>query len=58
MLSKVDLDPICQGHSRNQKPMTRGKNMPPQKSLSRGSVSNWCDADADANEDTDSSKTC
>ena len=34
--------------------MTWGtKNMPPKKNLSRGSLSNWCDADADA----DSSKT-
>ena len=24
------------------------KNMPPKKNLSRGSLSNWCDADADA----------
>ena len=31
-LSKLDLDPKCQGHSRNQKPMTWGtKNMPPKK---------------------------
>ena len=36
-LSKLDLDPKCQGHSRNQKPMTWGtKNMPPKKNLSRG----------------------
>ena len=40
-LSKLDLDPKCQGHSRNQKPMTWGtKNMPPQKNLSRGCLSN------------------
>ena len=56
MHSKLDLDPKCQGHSRNQKPMTWGtKYMPPKKNLSRGSLSNWCDADAD--EDADSSKT-
>ena len=31
-LSKVDLDPKCQGHSSNQKLMTWGtKNMPPKK---------------------------
>ena len=31
-LSKLDLDPKCQGHSRNQKLMTWGtKNMPPKK---------------------------
>ena len=55
-LSKLDLDPKCQGHSRNQKLMTWGtKNMPPKKNLSRGCLSNWCDEDADA--DTDSSKT-
>ena len=49
MLSKLDLDPKCQGHSTNQKPTTWGtKNMPPQKNLSRGCLSNWCDADADA----------
>ena len=54
MLSKLDLDPKCQGHSRNQKLMSWGtKNMPPKKNLSRGCLSNWCDADADA----DSSKT-
>ena len=49
MLSKLDLDPKCQGHSRNQKLMAWGtKNMPPQKHLSRGCLSNWCDADADS----------
>ena len=49
MLSKLDLDPKCQGHSRNQKLMTWGtKNMPPKKNLSRGCLSNWCDADEDA----------
>ena len=62
MLSKLDLDPKCQGHSRNQKLMTCGtKNMPPKKNLSRGCFSKWCDADvyADANTDADadSSKT-
>ena len=47
MLSKLDLDPKCQGHSRNQKLMTWGtKNMPPKENLSRGSLSNWCDADS------------
>ena len=52
-LSKLYVDPKCQSHSRHQKPMTWGtKNMPPQNNLSRGSLSNWCDADADA----DSSK--
>ena len=29
--------------------------MPPNKNLSRGSLSNWCDADADT--DADSSET-
>ena len=54
MLSMLDLDPKCQGHSRNQKLKTWGtKNMPPPKNFSRGCLSNWCDADADA----DSSKT-
>ena len=39
-LSNLDLDPKCQGHT-NQKLMTWGtKNMPPKKSLSRGSLSN------------------
>ena len=58
MLSKLDLDPKCQGHSRNQKLMTWGtKKMPPKKNLSRGCLSNWCDADADADEDADASKT-
>ena len=56
MLSKLDFDPKCQGHSRNQKLITWGtKTMPPQKNLSRGCLSNWCDADADAY--ADSSKT-
>ena len=32
MLSKLDLDPKCQGDSRNQKIMTWGtKNIPPPK---------------------------
>ena len=36
-LSKLDLDPKCQGHSRNQKPMTWGtKNMPPKKKFEQG----------------------
>ena len=36
--------------------MTWGtKNMPPKQNLSRGCLSNWCEADADA--DADSSKT-
>ena len=54
MLSKLDLDPKCQSHSRNQKLMTwRTKNMPPKKNLSRGCLHNWCAAKADA----DNSKT-
>ena len=48
-LNLLDLEQKCQGHSRNQKTMTWGtKNMPSQKNLSRGSLSNWCDIDADA----------
>ena len=36
-LSKLDLDPKCQGHSRNQKLMTWGtKNMPPKKKFEQG----------------------
>ena len=64
MLSKLDLDPKCQGHSRNQKLMSWGtKNMPPKKNLSSWCLSNWCEADVDANAaadedaDADSSKT-
>ena len=58
MLSKLDLDPKCQGHSRNQKLLTWGtKNMPPKKNLSRRSHSNRCDAEADANANADSNKT-
>ena len=39
MFSKLDLDPKCQGHSRNQKLMTWGTQyMPPKKNLSRGSL--------------------
>ena len=50
-LSMLDLEPKCQVHSRNQKLMTWGtKNMPPQKNLSRGCLSNWCDADANSSE--------
>ena len=54
MLSKLELDPKCQGHSRNQMLMTWGtkKHATQKKNLSRGCLSNWCDADADA----DSSK--
>ena len=40
--------------------MTWGtKNIPPKKNLSRGCLSNWCDADtdADAEEDTDEDAT-
>ena len=46
---KLDLYPKCKGHSRNQKTMTWGaKNKTPQKNLSMGFLSNWCDMDADA----------
>ena len=52
-LSKLDLDPKCQFHSRNQQPMIwETKNMPPKKHLSRGCLSNWCDEDADADADS------
>ena len=48
MLSRLDLESKGQGRSRNQEPMTWGtKNMPPKKILSRGCLSNWCDADAE-----------
>ena len=34
MLSKLDLEPKCQGHHRKQKTITlRIKNMPPQKTF-------------------------
>ena len=61
-LSQLDLESKGQSHSKNQKPMPWGtKNMPPKKNLSRGSLSNWYDADADAdanaNADADMSKT-
>ena len=46
----LDLEPKCQGHSRNQND-PRHKKHATQKNLSMGSLSNWCDAD------TDSSKT-
>ena len=37
MLSKLDLDPKCQGHSRNQKLMAWGtKNMPPPNNFEQG----------------------
>ena len=50
-LSKLDLESKCQGNSINQKIMTCGtKNMPPTKKLSRGSLSYWCDADANADQ--------
>ena len=39
MLSKLDLEPKCQGHNRNQKLMTWGtKNMPSKKNLRRGAL--------------------
>ena len=48
MLSRLDLESKGQGRSRNQELMTWGtKNMPPKKNLSRGCLSNWCDADAE-----------
>ena len=48
-LSKLDLDPKCQGHIRNQKPMIWGnkKHATPKK-FEQGCLSNWCDADADS----------
>ena len=46
-LSKLDLEPKCQGHSRN-KAMTWGSKTCHPKNLSRGSLSNWCDSDKDA----------
>ena len=54
-LSKLDLEPKCHDHRRNQKTMTWGtKNMEPKKFEQR-SLSNWCDADYNA--DAESSKT-
>ena len=39
MLSKLDLEPKCQGYSRNQKTMIWGtKNMPPKKKFEQGSL--------------------
>ena len=44
-LSQLELESKGQGHSKKQKPMPWGtKNMPPKQNLSRGSISNWCDA--------------
>ena len=58
MLSRLDIESKGQGHSKNQKPMPWGtKKHASQKNLSRGALSNWCDADADENADADSSKT-
>ena len=58
MLSRLDLESKGQGHSKNQKPMPwETKNIPPKKNLSRGSLSNWCDADADQDADADICKT-
>ena len=52
MVSQLDLESKCQGHSKNQKPMPlETKNIPPPKNLSRGSLSNWRDADADEDAD-------
>ena len=49
ILMKNALESKGQGHSRNQERMTWGtKNMPPKKDLSRECLSNWCDADTDA----------
>ena len=36
MLSKLDLDPKCQGYSRNQKLMTWGKKRATQKKFEQG----------------------
>ena len=33
------------------------KNMPPKRNLGRGSLSNWCDDDDDADEDAEISQT-
>ena len=58
MLSRLDLESKGQGHSKKQQPMPWGtRNIPPQKNLSRGSLSNWCDADEDEDADTDIYKT-
>ena len=47
MLTQLDLESKGQGHSKNQKTMPY---------WSRGSISNWCDADADANADADAAE--
>ena len=53
----LDLEPKCQGHSRNQKLMTSGEQKTShRKKLSRRSLSNWCYTDADTDADADSSK--
>ena len=43
MISNLDLEPKCQGHSKNLKISTWGtKNMPPLKQRSRDFPTNWC----------------
>ena len=51
---KLDLEPKCQGNSRNQKTMTWGTKHATPKTFEQR-VSNWCDAEVNA--DADSSKT-
>ena len=45
-ISNRDLEPKCQGHSKNLKISIWGtKNMPPLKQRIRDSPSNWCATD-------------
>ena len=45
MLSQLDLQPICKGHSRNQDNDLGNKILAtPKKKWGRGSISNWFDA--------------
>ena len=41
----LDLEPKCQGHSKNLRINWGTKNMPPQKQRSRDSPGNWCATD-------------
>ena len=46
IISNLDLEPKCQGHSKNLKMSIWGtKSMPPLKQRSRDSPRNWCATD-------------
>ena len=46
------FDEIVEKQEKSKDNDLGNKNMPPKKNLSRGSLSNWCDADVDAGSKT------